>query len=167
MTSEEQGYGGYQEDEGGWPYSIHCSKGMHAQLNSPTSAFCAILKWETGWSLRQQLLGRSLHPPVKNGITSVPPPTAVMTRELPSESSRVLMKDKKKNLRDTAVISVNDHLHLAQHLWLLLPVASRQVDGVIGRGVPEPLTTAPSGRILGWRRPKLAGMSPVQHLPTF
>ena len=34
-------------------------------------------------------------------MTAVPPPTAVMTRELPSESSSVLMKDRKKNLRYT------------------------------------------------------------------
>ena len=31
-------------------------------------------------------------------MTSVPPPTAVMTRELPSESRSVLMNDRKKNL---------------------------------------------------------------------
>ncbi len=68
----------------------------------------------TAWKVHSQIgvrkrqgLTAALHygerrAPVRKGMTAVPPPTAVMTRELPRESSRVLMNDRKKNLQQAS-----------------------------------------------------------------
>lgn len=78
----------YQKDEGGRPYCIHCTCTPEGQRLRYTEVETLLTAAAMQAALQANIFTGKLDAegeiPVKNGITSVPPPTAVITRELPN-----------------------------------------------------------------------------------